>query len=251
MTLTHEDLQTLAQPFEVDEHEWLNGNAYITEAAILNRIESIDPCWEGRKTEVVVRTNESGQSITVFYALTIKGVTRESNGSAVVVVSSKGKEANEAEKSALTDAIKRAARLFGIGRYILSFPSNVKDANSLAKYLGGSTSVQHKDTPISTNDSKLPWTQDRSKVAAFFEMAKTDFDMPPDFVLEILNKHQGTNHKKFNLFGDSLSSQQAAAVIVAQGCNHDNNNIDIHISQKPKEQAAYWQKVGELAKEIF
>lgn len=134
--LTQEQSEQLKQPFAVSDHEWLQGNAYITENAITNRLDEVDPSWEFNRLEIYPRDNQ----IIATYRLTVSGVSRDGVGMAVIQLSKDkagnptGREVNEAEKSAATDALKRAARLFGIGRYILSFPKWVKDDQTLSQW---------------------------------------------------------------------------------------------------------------------
>jgi hypothetical protein len=158
-TLTHEDLNQLKAFFTVDEHEFDYGkNAYIKEKPISERIESVDPAWSFEIKSIVVRPSagDGGKevgTVTVHAAMTIKGSTRESTGMAVILKSDEKEEqkwvdkkrvntgvmytieANQAEKSATTDALKRCARLFGIGRYMLDFGNEVNDEASLKRWL--------------------------------------------------------------------------------------------------------------------
>lgn len=132
--LTAQDLQLLQAPFAANDHEFLQGKAYITESAITRRIEAVDPAWTLEQVSLFNRSDDS--TVVCTMRLTIKGTWRDGVGmSSVVKMKSGNGEANEAEKSAATDALKRAARLFGIGRYLLDLPDNVRDANSMAKYL--------------------------------------------------------------------------------------------------------------------
>lgn len=134
MALTHEDLQILRAPFTVDEHEFHRGFAYVAELAICRRLEAIDPSYEFRVNDVIIRDRQ----ITARASLTINGVTRENVGMATVEYTKNDpdRESNEAEKSATTDALKRCARLFGIGQYLLELPESVKTFDALAKFLG-------------------------------------------------------------------------------------------------------------------
>lgn len=131
MTLTHDDLKTLKAPFDATDHEFLNKRAYITESAITDRLEVVDPAWQFD----IRATTERGITISVIGRLTLKGVTRENIGMAQVNARDDGRENNEAEKSAATDALKRCARLFGVGRYLLDLPGWVTDGETLAKHL--------------------------------------------------------------------------------------------------------------------
>jgi hypothetical protein len=127
--LTYEDVQRLCEPFAAEDHEWLNKNAYLREWAICERIEEIDASWEFSVQSITREQNEGAPTITVAATLTIQGVSRSNTGMAFVVNRKDGGgEANEAEKSATTDALKRCARLFGIGRYLLKLGSVSNEA---------------------------------------------------------------------------------------------------------------------------
>lgn len=160
--LTRDDLQTLQALFELEQHEFDHGgNCYLKEQSITERIETVDPAWQFHIRHIEVRStaghNGKEQGIvTVHAALTIQDCTRENTGMAVILRGHTvtkyydkeentwkdipeqdwySNEANQAEKTATTDALKRCARLFGIGRYILEFPNTVKDTDSLRAHL--------------------------------------------------------------------------------------------------------------------
>lgn len=156
MTLTKDDLEILRAPFAPHEHEFLNDNAYITEAAITTRLEDVDPAWTFDIISMNTRhTFGYDVQVTCIGRLTICGVSRDgvgqmkvmgktfyyegtgNNKKKVKLPEEDHSETNEAEKAAATDALKRAARLFGIGRYLLSLPDWVKDENSIERYLNG------------------------------------------------------------------------------------------------------------------
>jgi len=132
MTLTYEDALALRWPFKLDEHRFDMEWPYLTEGPIELRLDEVDPGWQWvirsiETREVVGSRNEF--KVTVHGSLTIKGVTRDGVGQAMTrqgkqkTNSATGEiysdEVNSAEKSAATDALKRAARLFGVGRYLL------------------------------------------------------------------------------------------------------------------------------------
>jgi hypothetical protein len=137
MTLTSEQVTQLKDFFPVQAHEFLNGNTYLTEESITDRLDEVDPSWEFHKLELTRINN----TVTAMYRLTVCGVSRDGVGMATVTyLKDKDKnpttnEANEAEKSAATDALKRCARLFGIGRYILEMGRGVNDQRSLEVWL--------------------------------------------------------------------------------------------------------------------
>jgi hypothetical protein len=123
--LTIEHLRILQRPFSVHEHEFKDGRVYIRERAICRRIEQVDLDWSLGDPIITYRDN----AVIVKNSLTILGVTRYGVGM------DKVNSANEAEKSAATDVLKRCARLFGIGRYLLDTPGYVKDHKALEKWL--------------------------------------------------------------------------------------------------------------------
>lgn len=135
MALTADQARQLARPFPLNEHEWRQGRnnkdyVYITETAVIGRLNEIDPSWEFIVTDrtereySVTRERRDGTSYTmaahelaITGSLIVCGVTRYGIGMAEVAP-----DAAEADKSAVTDALKRAARLFGVGGYLLNDP---------------------------------------------------------------------------------------------------------------------------------
>ncbi|MFN8378462.1 MAG: Rad52/Rad22 family DNA repair protein [Anaerolineae bacterium] len=133
--LTTEDVARLSRPFPLEAHEWRRGRnsrdyVYITESGVVGRLNEVDPSWTLTVTDRVEREysterkNSQGEGflltsheLAVTVSLTVKGVTRFGIGMAEVAP-----DAAEADKSAVTDALKRAARLFGIGGYLLNDP---------------------------------------------------------------------------------------------------------------------------------
>lgn len=170
MPLTLDNLTTLKRTFEAQEHEFLNDRAYISEEAITERIEEVDPNWT---LEILSKTARQtfgrDVSIIVTVRLTISGTSRDGVGMAKVQGKTGYKdyktkefveypdaqhtEVNEAEKSAATDALKRAARLFGIGRYLLATPKWVIDVPSMARWLNGGKPVENAATSPENDES--------------------------------------------------------------------------------------------------
>jgi hypothetical protein len=128
MTLEARDLQLLSHPFPAEAHKFVQGLPYIHEEVVNQRLDQVDPSWSFIVKSIVTRANagEGGAdvaTVTVHASLIVKGVARDGVGMAVVQKTKAGNsEANEAEKSATTDALKRCARMFGIGRYLLAIP---------------------------------------------------------------------------------------------------------------------------------
>ncbi len=122
--LTFESVMALRYPFPSRDVEFLGGNAYITEFAITNRLEETDPSWQFR----IINSQTRDKQSVVTGEMTVCGVVRGNIGMTVIQTRKDGtSDANEAEKSAATDTLKRCARLFGIGRYLLELPKSVTD----------------------------------------------------------------------------------------------------------------------------
>lgn len=136
MALTIDEVKQLSKPFPMDAHEWRKGRnnrdyVYITESAVVARLNEVDPSWslvvtdraerEYSTTRKNTTTGEmytlSAHELAITVSLTIKGVARYGIGMAEIAP-----DAAEADKSAVTDALKRAARLFGVGAYLLNDP---------------------------------------------------------------------------------------------------------------------------------
>lgn len=135
--MNHEQVARLCEPFAGKDHEFnYSKKIYISEDAITTRLDEVDPGWSFTVTRIEHRSDK----VVVYAALTVCGVTRESNGYDEAEYQT-GKprepqyEVNQREKAALTDALKRCARLFGIGRYILNIPDSVRDDKALAAWL--------------------------------------------------------------------------------------------------------------------
>ena len=154
--LTAQDLEILCMPFPSDDVNFLQGNAYITETEITIRIEAVDPAW----SFVITDSGNRDKRAYATGQLTIKGSTRGNVGMGNVVYR-KGaagdpyQEANDAEKSAATDCLKRCARLFGVGRYLLELPDNVKDNSSYNRWMNG-TGTQARPAPAQQTPQPTP-----------------------------------------------------------------------------------------------
>lgn len=122
MTLTQEDLKTLTSPFPKDrlgikvqstskDKTKAMLICYLSHTDVYARLEEVDPAWS---CDVQKEWNETMQgwgdkTEKVFFCgmkVTLKGVSRENVG-----------EGGD-PKSAYSDALKRAAMLFGVGRYL-------------------------------------------------------------------------------------------------------------------------------------
>jgi hypothetical protein len=147
MALLPEDVKKLTAPFAFEDHEFNRGFVYISEQAVCARIETVDPSWYWDLKSVQIRDNAA----VVVGTLTIAGVTREGVGMDKVL-----ENAGEAEKSAATDALKRAARLFGVGRYILDHPKETDFKAWLAKMAKGDSPAA--PTPAPEEPTVNGWT---------------------------------------------------------------------------------------------
>jgi len=149
LTLTAEAVEHLKKPFAAQFHDFTQGFVYLAERAVCERIEQVDPAWS---FEIVDVSHYPGRNrVNVRARMTILGVSREGIGSGnyldTPVKEYKTKELkqndlgqqmmnySESEKGAATDALRRCARLFGVGRYLLDTPQNVNDERSLAAWL--------------------------------------------------------------------------------------------------------------------
>jgi hypothetical protein len=176
--ITREDFAKLAAPFAAKDHEFIRGYIYIEETAICSRIEEVDFSWEW-KTVSVTRENDVA---VVVGALTINGITRYGTGQQVVQRDAKGGESvGEAAKGATTDALKRAARLFGIGRYLLQCPKEVKDEGpALNKWLA-SLSGQNSQRPAPVNTSTdIHWSMDADALEKMYQWANDKHKVSKD-----------------------------------------------------------------------
>jgi hypothetical protein len=147
--ITAEQSLQLKDYFPAQAHEFLQGNTYQSEEAITNRLDDVDPSWEfHRLGDFAYRDN----SIIATFRLTVSGVSRDGIGMWDLTIKKKDgttMSAVDPEKSVSTDALKRAARLFGIGRYILEM-KGVNDYRSLENWL-----AQRRGVNRSTGEIKL------------------------------------------------------------------------------------------------
>ncbi len=131
--MTKEFLEALAKPFGIHEvavrvgQKMKDGESasvylYVDVPTIENRLDAVcaqfGADWEARKEIVSI----SEKSVVVKCALTIheggKSITREDFGEELFLKEG----ATEVYKSASSDSFKRAARAFGVGRYLAFAP---------------------------------------------------------------------------------------------------------------------------------
>lgn len=136
MALEESDLQALKRPFNRADHEFVRGFVYLTEEAITNRIEEVDPSW----TFNVNRIEHVDGNAVCHATLIINGVARDGIGMQQIL-----EKAGEPAKGAATDALKRCARLFGIGRYLLDAP---KEGAAFDNWLKSQFLTPPRPTPL-------------------------------------------------------------------------------------------------------
>jgi hypothetical protein len=185
--LTNDDLTILRRPFKPEEHEFNRGLVYIKEDAITTRIEEVDPNWSFE----ILSTMQRGNQVSITARMTINGTTRDGVGmdnvlymtdkvdpkTGEILERRSHLEANEAEKSAATDALKRCARLFGVGRYLLSMPRSIKEEKALAKWLNQQTpwtTPENIATLIDKITTAIPGTTEAAILAAAGASSRTD-----------------------------------------------------------------------------
>jgi hypothetical protein len=175
MALTHEQVKELGRPFPLESHEWRKGRndkdyVYITETAVILRLNEVDPSWtlivtdrterEYSTTRKNTKTGEmytlGAHELAITVSLTVCGVTRYGVGMAEIAP-----DAAEADKSAVTDALKRSARLFGVGGYLLNDPPGKAQ---FAQWLNGQNgrsvvNAQPTTEPPAANG----WTREQAK----------------------------------------------------------------------------------------
>lgn len=167
MTLTADDLAILKRPFPANDHEFIRGFVYITESAIMNRIDEVDPAASFELLETPRIRDNAGTNgtprVIAVGKLTIKGAVRMNTGMADAQLTKDNVETGEPEKSATTDALKRCARLFGIGRYLLYVPRNVKDIQALARWLDATCPQGTSRDAHDSGEAKTTKTQEGAK----------------------------------------------------------------------------------------
>lgn len=112
MSLSKEDLKILCAPFPKDrvgvKIQSLSKDKtkamlvlYVQHTDVYGRLEEVDPAWSCE----VVSLSQQRDVLSCEMKLTVKGVTRTNVGE------------GDDPKSAYSDALKRCAMLFGVGRY--------------------------------------------------------------------------------------------------------------------------------------
>lgn len=132
--LEPKDVELLSERFKASQIGFLtygDHRPYVDELAVTTRLDKVDSSWSLKHIATYHRDNQ----VISIVELTIKGVTRSGTGMQDILLDKKGEnEINEPEKAAATDALKRAARMFGVGRYLLAAPDWVQSKEALEKW---------------------------------------------------------------------------------------------------------------------
>lgn len=251
-SLTPEYLTLLKRPFAKSDHEFLKEFVYLTEEAICNRIEEVDPAW----TFELQRVERQANQCVVCARLTICGVSREGVG--MQTINDKG--VGEPEKGAATDALKRCARLFGIGRYLLDAPGKDQFDRWLANLQKGVTNAPTQPTqqpatvrgagipptPEKPTDPIIPasWIDEDGAWKAFLKSANDKLALSEKSVLEALEFFASTKIEDWHT--DRL---WASAAIIAYAKDYDSPAIKDYIDTLPGKKEANF-KLLQMAAQI-
>lgn len=124
MSLTTDDIKKLSAPFPDDtvgvRIQGVNKDGtrarlvcYLQHTDVYTRIEAVDPSWKSE----ILSVDWVGTACFTRMRLTILGASRENVGE------------GEDPKSSASDAIKRCAMLFGVGRYLYDVETVTVDYN--------------------------------------------------------------------------------------------------------------------------
>lgn len=235
MPLTKQDLELLSKPFPAKVHKFLGGLPYLHEEPVGMRLDMVDPSWSWEIIKIERRANagEGGKDVGTVVAhgrLTVGGVSRDGIGMATIQQTNpiekekwengtKKKtgewytnEANEAEKSAATDAFKRAFRMFGGGRYLLTIPKDekgkltVQNITQLDKWLKDTygeiedvPSFHDEDSAEDTtpaNVSALPQVWDKDAQSKFWTLWGVQKQIAKDTIFKALGVKKGLGEYK-------------------------------------------------------
>ena len=262
MTLTTEKMETLRRVFALSDHEFLRGNTYVKERAISERIEEVDPAWGFVLIGAPVYRDNW---VSIIASMTICGVTRQGVGSHELTGQKKntGEQYDkQAEKAAATDALKRTARLFGVGRYLtdLTQSDDIRNEAQLEKWLQkrGLIVPDANIKPPQNNRQTLPshWTQDEEAVIKFYGWCKS-------FSSELTPTNANITEALRNAFGDfekvselTVEPSRAMAAYIAWLSGYDidlvpENTDGANWGEKRNTDFVLQAKVLETAKDII
>ncbi len=138
----------LEEPFQVEEHDWKDGQIYLRKDAIRCRLTEADPRWELSQPTIV---NVHDDVVVMTASLMVAGISRAGIGTGIIQhakIDPKTGESNrnveatllaKAYKSAASDCLPRAALEFNVGWYLRHLSDQakqwVKTREGLQKYL--------------------------------------------------------------------------------------------------------------------
>lgn len=131
-------------PFEIREHAFIKEQVYIQKWAIRQRLTKIDPNWY--QTRPIVTMMDEHDLVTATISIVVNGVERFGTGVGIITrKDSKGNDYSgfalarsiaKAIKSAVSDALPRAALEFNIGWYLrLLSAKAINNEESLKKFI--------------------------------------------------------------------------------------------------------------------
>jgi hypothetical protein len=121
---------------------------YLQHTDVQDRLEEVDPAWSCE----VISEDRSGDTVYVRSRITLKGVSRENVG-----------EGGD-PKAAYSDALKRCAMLFGVGRYLYDSPTVWTDYNE-SRDRFRSWSVDDYEAALKQTQAKPGLTRQTARVA--------------------------------------------------------------------------------------
>jgi hypothetical protein len=143
------NLNLLKAPFAPNDHEFdYDKNIYIKEFAITERLDLVCGVdgWALLYPQAPQMVTQTHWAVTAELSIkTDSGwVSRTNTGEGVTAIPKAmdwndqrrvSNLAHQTVKKASTDALKRASRLWGIGRYLLNTPNNVQDIQGVTGWL--------------------------------------------------------------------------------------------------------------------
>ena len=131
-------------PFEIREHAFIKEQVYIQKWAIRQRLTKMDPRWY--QTRPIVTMMDEHDLVTATISIVVNGVERFGTGIGIIQrKDSKGNDYSgfalarsiaKAIKSAVSDALPRAALEFNIGWYLrLLSAKTIRNEESLKKFI--------------------------------------------------------------------------------------------------------------------
>ena len=194
----HTMAERLQAPFALEDHYLKQGMVYIREYAITGRLSEVDPGWTNRI--VSQGLNHDGTQYVIYMELTVCGITRVNAGMDSLKTGSK-----ETEKATVTDALKRAARLFGVGAYIQT-AGKMESENQLASWVRSLT--------------EPPWVLDAERIKKFYQWCNDKYNLDQEDALKVLQVFKIEDYEGTN--------REAATA------------IQVHANQHQEEAAPHW-----------